>query len=143
MSWVTEEQADAYLTDKPGTDAWFATGLDKTPYLTTAFRTINLDPDYTIPSNPDSDQLERLQPAQSEFAFYILTTPDYQKRQNLINQGVKSFKVGKFSENYETTKGRDNEGYSKYPVDVADLLRPFLVTESLVAIRNRDQEDLI
>ena len=142
--WATTTDADAYLADKPNSDAWFATGLDQQAYLTTAYRSIYYDPDYSIPASPTAAQLTRLQYAQIELAFYLLKNPNSDQRMTLINQGVKSFKIGNFSENYADNKGGyDYEGYTKYPVIVADFLRPFLAAITLYTKVTRDQENLI
>lgn len=142
-AWADETDADAYLTDKPGTEDWFVTGLDKTPYLTTAFRTICFDPDYTIEDAPTGDRLQRLQNAQIEFAFFILKNPNFEQRENLINQGVTSFRIGQFSENLKSKSGRDAEGQTKYPSIVADYLRPFLAQSAFIVNIKRAQEDIV
>lgn len=141
--WATITDADTYLTLKPNTSAWFATGLDQQAYLTTAYRKIVRDPDYLIPDAPTGDDLIRLQEAQIELAFFNLSNPNSDKAQNQIAQGIKGFKIGRFSQTYETSKGRDIEGYSKYPVCVADLIRPFLAPPGLSAILKRKQEPII
>jgi len=141
--WADETDADAYLLNRIGSSAWFATGLGKQPYLTTAYRLLNNDPDYSIPAAPAGATLARLQEAQIEFALHLLSNPNTEKRQNLINQGVTSFSVGQFSESYQPGKGRDVEGYSKYPSVVADLMRPLLAAPSLLTTITRRQEDII
>ena len=72
---ATIAEADDYLsTERAGTDAWFASGVDKQVYLNQAFNRLNRDPDYSIPDSPDDDQEERLEEAHIELAFSILTT---------------------------------------------------------------------
>ncbi len=141
--WATIAESEAYLLLKPNTEAWFATGLDQQVYLTTAYRSLFYDPDYTIPASPSTAQNTLLENAQIELAFYILSNPNSDKRQTLINQGVKQFKIGEWSESFDQTKGRDYEGYSKYPVVVADLIYSFLKVPQLSTNLKRAQEDII
>lgn len=143
---ATEAEADDYLTnEKTGTSAWFASGLNTAPYLTEAFNLLRLDPDYSIPSSPDSDQLEKLTNANIELAFNILVNPGSRKRADMIAQGVKSFKIENWSESYDLSAkgGRDIEGFSKYPSIVADLMREFLAIPRLQTTIKRAQENII
>ena len=141
--WATTTDADTYLAEKPGTSAWNETGLDQQAYLTTAYRAIFYDPDYTIPTTLTAAQTTLLQYAQIELAFYILQNPNHERRQNLINQGVTSTRIGQFSESYESNKGRDTEGFTTYPVIVANFLRPFLAVPTLYTNVTRNQENIV
>jgi hypothetical protein len=141
--WADLTDANTYLTNKPGTAAWFASGFDGTVYVSYAYTVINNDPDYTFPDSPSAAQLTKLQGAQIEYAYFIFKNPNSERRQNLRAQGVKSFSVSKFSETFSDSKGYDFEGYSKYPVIVADFLRDFLATPSFSTTVTREQEDII
>lgn len=143
-NWATTAEADAYLIDKVGTDAWFATGLNTDAYLTTAHRLIEYDPDLTIPSSPDAAQLVLLQYAEIELAFYILSNPGYTDSLNSASRGVSSERIGNYSVSYDTKKsGREFEGVSRYPVEVSQYLNSFIKTAEYFVKINRAQEDIV
>ena len=130
--WATETDANEYLSSKPGTDAWFETGQDNQAYLTTAYRSINYNPDYSIPSDPTDEQLVLLQGAQIELAWFYYNQPDYDTRQALINQGVKRFKFSQWEEEYRDSKSI-NSGTTQYPAQVTAYLTSFLAAQTFTA----------
>lgn len=142
-NWATTAEADTYLSALPNTDAWFDTDIDTDQYLTKAHILINNDPDLTIPSSPTDAQTTLLQKAEIELAFYILNNPNFGKRQNLQSQGVKSMRIGDFSETYVDGSAKNRTGYSQYPVEVYNYLYSFRRVPSYIVNITRDQENII
>lgn len=140
MSWATEIEADTILSLKPGTDAWFAPGLNKTVYLTAAFRAIAFHPAYLVPAGPNADELDRLKIAQAELAFEFVRNPDSEFRQTLRNQGVKKFKYSKWEEEFFAKS--EKEQRSGFPSLVENILSRFLIEDSPVTNLRRPKENI-
>ena len=105
-SWVTLVEADAYLTNKVGTQDWFS--LTDTPtnpgdaskesFLITAFNYLITKAGYVIPSDSTD---ANVQAAQTEFAYYLFVYgAAYEDRINAQASGVTEFKLSKWSEKY-------------------------------------------
>jgi hypothetical protein len=114
MAWVTVEEANAYFTDTLEADSWGSL-TNKLGAITSAFRILSTHPAYSFPETPT----QKMADANAQYALYIATNSS--NRQKLIEQGVKSFTVGKFSETLKDT----DEGYGtnvKLPSIVKQLL---------------------
>lgn len=125
-TWADVTYADDYLEFTINSSAWFVTGLDKELYLTQAYRRIKYDPNLTIPSSPDSTQLDLLKRAQSELALFYVNSGDAQsERESLVNQGVKKFKIGQWEEEFRDEKSDTTDINRSYPPIVAGYLESF------------------
>lgn len=117
IGWTTIADADAYVAGIIDPAAWDALDdADKERYLTTSYRTLSNDPNYSFPSTATT----RMENAQIEYALYLLSDPNAIKRQSLIDQGVESFKILNFQETYRDPSKAPMA--SKYPAVVLDLL---------------------
>lgn len=116
-SWVTVAEADSYLTDKWGADNWSSlTNTQKLQALITAYYWIQSLADYNISATSTEANIKN---AQIELAFYISENyAEHNKRRNLYSQGVRSFKISKWSEKLDK---------SKLPKIVEDLLTDELI----------------
>lgn len=112
-TWVTLAEADSYLEERLGADAWVSVSdTNKIQCLITAFRWINRDPNYTISVVTNS-----LKWAQIVLAWYVYNNLDeHEKRAALYNQGVRKFIVSRFHETL--VKGG-------LPEEVKDLLTDY------------------
>jgi hypothetical protein len=112
-SWVTVAEADAYLAEKFGADAWTSLANSiKEQCLITAYRWINSLSQYLISSVTDP-----LKYAQIELAWYIYNYYDsHQEREALFAQGVEDFTLSKWKEKLKGVR---------LPKNVEDLLEDF------------------
>jgi hypothetical protein len=96
-SWVTVNEADDYLNNMFGADAWSSlTLVVKEKCLITAFRWIYNYPDVEIAKTSTDEKVKN---AQIELAWWIYNHyEEYKKRQSLIAGGVKSFSLSRWSE---------------------------------------------
>jgi len=132
MAWVTVEQATTYFADSLESASWDAV-TNKSGAINSAFRILSTHPAYVFPETPT----ENMQNANSEYARYLAVTPP-SSRQNLIEQGVTSFKIGDFSETLKNT----DQGYGtniQLPSIVKQYLEPYEVGPQLVGYFNRPQ----
>lgn len=127
-SWVTIAESDSYLEEKWNADAWASlTDSQKTQLLITAYRWINADDNYEIAASSTDDNVKY---AQIETAWYCYKENDaIEKRMGLQAQGVESFDISRFSEDYKKPGSRLPDvaqglldGYESYGV-VAEITR--------------------
>ena len=100
MAWVTVDQANTYFADSLESVSWDGV-TNKSGAINSAFRVLSTHPAYVFPDTVS----ENMQYANAEYARYLATTSS--ARQNLIEQGVKSFSIGDFSETLKDT----DQGY--------------------------------
>lgn len=115
-SWVTVAEADAYLADKwnAGTTWTGLTNPQKESALITAFYWIRR----RYPGIPLVGVTDNVKNAQIELAWYIVNYYNaHVKRDSLYRQGVRKFKISKWSEDLSE---------SQLPEAVQDLLEDFL-----------------
>lgn len=98
-SWCTIVESNAYLEEKWNANTWTTlTDAQKTQLLITAYRWVNGDDRFSIAVNSTNNNVKN---AQIETAWYIYNNNDeIEKRISLQQQGVVSFGLSKFSENY-------------------------------------------
>jgi hypothetical protein len=113
-SWVSVAEADAYLDELMGADAWDVLDVDiKEKCLISAYRWINRLTNYVI-----SVATNKVKYAQILLAWYIYNYYDTHTKHEALNaQGIKDFRVSKFS---ETLSGKTD-----LPQDVKDLLEDY------------------
>jgi len=130
-SFVTVLEADAYLAEKYGigTD-WTALLIaEKEQALITAYRWIMSLSDYSI--SPTSTAI-KVKEAQIELAIYIVRDySEYLKRRSLYSQGVRNFKISKWSETLKK---------AGLPFEVENLLFDYLTGGEFPEF-NRDLND--
>jgi len=97
--WATVEEANTYFADTLESAKWGT--VNKLGALNSAYRVLVSHPAYAFPSNVS----QKMKDANCEYALYLATIGT--QRQTLIDQGVKSFSVGDFSESYKDT----DQGY--------------------------------
>lgn len=84
-SWVTEVEADAYLEDRVGAGAYWASGVDKEGALITAYRWLKANPNLSLPAVAT----QAMKDAQCEYALFLIQhQPDIDLRMGLQAQGV-------------------------------------------------------
>lgn len=121
MAWATTSQADTYLSSTIGGASWEAlTDSEKSTYLESAYRDLNNDPLYCWPATTT----EKMQNANIEYAFYLLTNSDASQATNLAQQGVASFSIGTFS---MSLRGDQELGSLRtpYPQKVLNLISDY------------------
>lgn len=131
-SWVTIVEADSYLAEKYGADAWSTfTDVKKKQLLVTAFWRIYNSKNFNIQlSSTDA----KVKAAQIELAFWLSQyNTEWEKRQALINSGVVSFRVSKFSENY-------GKSISTIPEFINDILKDNYIAGVKFPTFNRELE---
>ena len=96
-SWVTIPEADDYLKDKFGADAWSAlSNTIKEQCLITAFWWIYAYPGVNIPKTSTDEKVKN---AQIELAWWIYNYyTEFEKRGALIASGVEDFTLSKWKE---------------------------------------------
>jgi len=96
-SWVTTTEADDYLEEKFGADAWAGLSATiKAQCIITAFWWIFNYPFVNIPKSSTNESVKN---AQIELAWWIYNYyKSYEKRGALIASGVKEFDLSKWSE---------------------------------------------
>jgi len=114
VAWITIEEATSYFADLLTSAKW-ASVSNKSGAINSAFNILITHPSYVFPDTPD----ENMSKANAEYALYLATSDP--KRQNLIEQGVKSFRVGNFSETLKDT----DQGYG------TNIILPSLVKQLL------------
>jgi hypothetical protein len=117
-SWVTVAEADAHLADKFGVGTTWTSlnNTQKEQALVTAYRWIQSLSAYSISASETAENVKR---AQIELAYYIVESYDeHRKRSALYTQGVRSFKISKWSETLKE---------SGLPFEVEGLLFEFLL----------------
>jgi len=103
-SWATVAEADAYLTDRVGTQEWFT--LDeasanpgdpsKETYLIMAFNYLLTKNGYCLDKTLTDENVKK---AQIEFAFYFVDNfTTYEDDNNSLTRGAKSFNLSKWRE---------------------------------------------
>lgn len=118
--WATVSEADDFFDAEYGFSDWATlTSADKSSLLTTAYRTLLRDSNYVWPATATEQMAE----ANILLAYYIYSDPEMDSRKNLIQQGVKQFSIGRFSEEYKDS----TVTYSAYPSRVADLIASYRV----------------
>lgn len=132
VGWTTVDTAAAYLGAALGSESWDA--LDESAqvkYLTTAYRMLANDTNYTWPS-----VTQAMKDAQTELAFYLVSNPSYMQRINLQNMGVDSMRIGDFMEHYAS--GPNLPGpVAKYPQIVMNLIEPYYNAPPAIGIWER------
>lgn len=120
-TWVTLAEANAYFLARWNSTAWTSgtiTDPEKEQLLKHAYNWINQQSFFSI--DPASTA-EIVKQAQCETAWYIYNYfATHEKRRAAQNQGVKSFKIMNFSENYSM---------AQFPEDIKDMLDDFLTNE--------------
>lgn len=116
-SWVTRAEADTYKGDKWNPGEWFAlTNTQKDQALISAYRWIQSRSEYSI---SPAATAEKVKSAQIECADYIVDHwSEHKERTALYTQGVRNFKISKWSEKLEE---------SELPQIVKDLLDDYLI----------------
>lgn len=124
IGWLDSlTDADTYLGAGLSSGAWSAlSDSEKTAYLTAAYRMLVSNPDYAFPDSADQAMLD----AQCEMAAALMSDPTFSDRQSLINQGVRSFTIGKFSETLSSSSAAGRSGTMRYPAIVEQLLYGYL-----------------
>jgi hypothetical protein len=131
MAWVTVDQANTYFADSLESVSWDGV-TNKSGAINSAFRVLSTHPAYVFPETAT----ENMQNANAEYARYLATTSS--ARQNLIEQGVKSFSIGDFSETLKDT----DEGYGtniKLPSIVKQYLEEYEIGPGFVGFFDRPQ----
>lgn len=114
MSWTNVTEADVYFADSLESIKW-ASVANKSGAINSAFRVLSTHPAYTFPEIVS----QVMKDANAEYALYLANNGN--KRQALLDQGVKSFSIGDFSETLENTEQWYGDGYS-LPSIVKQLL---------------------
>jgi hypothetical protein len=115
-SWVTVAEADTYLSEKweAGTTWSGLTNAEKEAALITSYRWIKRK----YPAIPAASTNVNVKNAQIELAWYIVNfNEEHVKRSALYTQGVRKFKISKWSETLMK---------SELPDGIDDLLEDFL-----------------
>jgi hypothetical protein len=135
--YITQPDAETYLSSKPGSDSWLALDVDvQQQYLTESYRMISTDSLYTIPENPSAEQLLKLGPAQAENAYFLFTNSGNAQIQQNINLGMKRYKALSYEEEYFEGGAMDaNSGKTQYNTIVNNLLDEFIKIDSWVGNR--------
>lgn len=118
-SWITQAEADSYMAQKYGADAWAGlSGAVKEQLIVSAFRFIKYSGEVSVADSASSDAVKS---AQSETAWYLYKFgEEHEKRSALSSQGVKSFRLDDWSETLSKTG---------LPEIVRKILDDFLVGE--------------
>lgn len=142
--WATIATADTYFTTRAGlamTEWPPLTDPVKQAYLTTAYNRIYYDTQWSIPASPTAAQLDVLQKAQIELAWYFYRhVNDEDRRKGIQAQGVIEADV--VGEAYE----KDFLDKVPYPPWIKQLLDgfktnvPFAITE-IGRDENKDIDD--
>lgn len=130
MAWATNSEADTYLSETIGGASWEAlTESEKTTYLTTAYRDLSNDPQYSFPATASQKMID----ANIEYAFFLLSNSDSAQVTNLAQQGVASFNIGTFS---MSLRGDAELGTLRtpYPQKVLNLISDY---QNLIPARGR------
>lgn len=130
IGWTTDTEADAYLAVSLGAATWASLSTDqKTAYLTTAYRILIANPEYSFPDTPS----QKMKDAQAEYGLYLVSnsTGD-SKRASLRAQGVREFEIGKFREKLDSNGSSSWSGVGMVlPSIVAGLLFEYLAAPNL------------
>lgn len=99
-SWVSQAEADAYLADRLGADAWTgATSQKKDQALVTAWRDLTSHPHYALSKTTATQDMKDAQCEQA--LFRLQNESEIDKRMALAAQGVTRIQlIGGFIENY-------------------------------------------
>lgn len=138
VGWLTNSgDADTYLADKIGADAWAAIpSVVKNQYLVSAYRELNSDPRFVWLVDPS----DAMKSAQIEWAWSLYSTPGAGKRRSNRSQGVTQFTIGNFSETYSaTTNSRFNSsnGFGYGPI-VDNYITAYFKPPTYIGIIKRD-----
>lgn len=125
-SWVTLVEANAYMNDKWDASDWSGlTDLQKESLLISAYRRIR-----SVFSIAASNTDENVKYAQIELAWYIYEYwDDHERRAALYAQGVREFKISRFSETLVGTQ---------LPQHVLDLLDDYNTKNAYFAELDRE-----
>jgi hypothetical protein len=147
VGWTSVSLADVYfLASRLSSPFWDALvvvsgGRDqKSAVLSQAYNRIRLSKQFSIPASPTADQLEKLQIAQCEMAYYLaLHLADEDVRKGLQAQGVTA--AGIVKETYSEA----GLGSTPFPPEVLEWLDEFLAVTSpfyAVEIGRNENEDI-
>lgn len=141
-TWVTILEADAYLTTRIGTAAWFAlpdtagAGLpSKELYLIMAFNMLVNHPSYCLDATLTTDDVKN---AQTELAFYFVSSYDsFIQQSDIATRGVSSFGLSKWTESYF----RSWEGDFPLPVMVSMYISSYKSDGLMVDLTVSDEDN--
>lgn len=137
IGWVEIADADSYLADKFGADAWASLSTQiKTQALKTSYRKLIADTRFSFP-DPSQDPQEE---AQIEFAWVVYQNSGLPKIMEAQSKNLKSFSIGNFSETYKDD-GRiaTKNGNFGYGAIVDDLIRQYFVSPVLFGTISRSR----
>ena len=126
MAWNTAAEAKTYYATLPGNRFSGASDTTITEYLNLAHLRIIYNKNYSLRGITDPN--DDLKIAEAEYAYYLFQNKG-QVRQELIEQGLKSFKVQSFSESYVSALEAKGlwEKPSTFPYLVREILKDYLV----------------
>ena len=126
-SWVTIAESDTYMEERWQGSTWASISDDnKTQLLITAYRWINADDRFEIAASSTDDNVKY---AQIETAFYIYNRyVQIEDRMALQSQGVQSFRLSEFSENFRNDMG------SRLPDTAIGFLDGFLSYDGVTTL---------
>lgn len=134
-SYASVAEADAYLSDRIGSSAWFALpessvtpGAEtKEAYLVSAYNWLIGSPILDVPATGDDPNLKA---GQIESALYLLENYDTMKIRRAIQaQGVSAYTLSKKSETF-----KDNGKGSEIPDYILGILKSYRTLGSFVLL---------
>ena len=152
MSWSTPEQFLAYVRAVPDGSLFPVVEVGGTQeeideansriqeqeslvqsWLEFANRQLRVNENYNFPEEPEAEMLQ----GEQEYALYLFKN-ESNDRQDLINNGVSSFRIGNFSETFiDSVKEKELWG-STLPSIVQSILKKYFIQRrlSLEVVRN-------
>ena len=138
-SWISWEDANLYMEGRYPSNAWDnAEDDNRKKALVTAWRMLNAIDNYAFASTP-SEQMEN---AQCEQAYFLLAFgDDMERRDALLQAGVGSMSLGKFSESFKDAKGEDAK--STISPRALDLLKGYGTPGTSIVFGDLERDDSI
>jgi len=132
MSYNTTNEADTYMSGNINNEGWFLlSDDDKEKYLTTAFRTLTFNNNYSLPEPPTDD--EKVKYAEVEMSNILLIDSTFSTVNKLKGVGVNKYKVADFEIGISLDKSDNSltRSNSRLPFIVEDLLYGYRVLPNL------------
>lgn len=138
IGWMNDTaEADTYFDTRLESQSWNALDDDKkTAALTTGYKRIYYNSDFSIPTSPTTAQLAKLKDAQCEMAYFLVVhLADEDRRKGLQAQGVVD--AGIVKEAYD----KDSLNTLPIPPIVFEILADFYKYSEVFGMADLDRDE--